>query len=431
MNEPSVPIKPRPIAIVGFGFLVLAIAAIFFSTPPLISKPFVESRLKIFGDAVSARAAAQGRSARFSHGGVALEGWGFNKRAVVQSPKLEVTEASSAGRMDKIITTERVIIEEDPVSGQTLITRFPEPLDVSLNGKSALRIRFNGVPAYAFSAKRKGDVLVQHHQLTLPPGLSLIPIGEEGEEEGQSVITVAFDPKPVISLINQVEGGEVAMLRLRGLSASNIHRTLWEAADLQLQLRENGEESGGGDEVSLSVDALAVYREGGKLGPYNVKALLDYNGPWPQLLGYAPGFVNAEPVSIKMTELSLASAHFQLAAQGALTKSADDPLPHGQADIHVKNFPALRGDAMFAAETRPLLQHAAVKMTGQAAESLGDFTVAVRRDKLGTLRLGQVTFEELTASLLAASWSQGTPADAAPSAGESQGLPAPAVPSAP
>src|SRR6185312_13786649 len=111
--------------LIGLFVLGVSIAFILFGGSGDIKREAIEQHLRQFAAGISAAALSDDKEAKFSYSAVDIEGWGFNKHAVVNNVVLDVSD-KQPDAAHWTLTTPQVQVLPDPASGGIFFV-FAEP----------------------------------------------------------------------------------------------------------------------------------------------------------------------------------------------------------------------------------------------------------------------------------------------------------------
>ncbi len=394
----NVPSSQRLISIIGILIMAAAIAVIMSSGASIINKEGIEQRLQLFSVHVADEAAKQGREGKFSYGAIGMEGWGYSKYAVVQNVSLEIAERSVLDTTRWTFSTTRMLVMPDPVTASTLLFVFPEPVNVIENSQLRTRVLFSDPLRYSYFDGMEKQAHTIVHAVYLPPQVTLAEAHAVDSPAGKEEKIITYDPNPLVRLtvrpeVNEREG----IYAFANLRITETNGQMITASSLVSRFSESGGEDGRPlGSYTLQVDDLAL--KGQKT--YDINADVSYRGDMPflTLKDWTPA---AGETDITLNRFSVAGEDFMVKASGAFSRATNDPLPFGSIMIEIDNLRQLLASDLVPEQAREPLADILMKATGQTAVPMVHTILPVKREQNGTLYVGQMTFEEVAASLLA------------------------------
>ncbi len=89
------PMTHQKKSIIGMSVLALAVIFILFSGSSELKEEQVTALLVRFDRYITEQAKQQDREAYFRHGAVQMEGWGYDKKAIVSNVSLEIVDKNA------------------------------------------------------------------------------------------------------------------------------------------------------------------------------------------------------------------------------------------------------------------------------------------------------------------------------------------------
>lgn len=378
----------------GVAVIAASIAVILTVGRKPLTSAGVEESLKRFADYVATDAAKSGKEGRFTHGAVDMRGWFLTPHALVQDVALEVKKQSLLESVSWVLSTPRMAVVPDQVMARRVYYVFAEPVTVKKNGRDVAGISFSEPLKYGQMESRRGGAMSLIQDFQLPASITLTPL-ENGE--GGPVV-ISYDRNPTMEIISSLEHSErQAEYAFRNITVTSGAETPLVIGSLRSQLTERPGADGVLD--GRYVLTLAALKTGATPKPCDVAADISYTGDQPlmKLAGYVSG---SQETAVNMHSVALDCADFKIVAGGTLARSPEDPLPSGQVKLTFENIHRLLASGLLSQQGRGLLTQLLVKVTGQPVDTLTHVEIPLKREKNGTFYVGDVTFEELAASLL-------------------------------
>ena len=231
-------------------------------------------------------------------------------------------------------------------------------------------------------------------------------------------MVLSYDANPTVSLKILPDSGE----RQTSYEFSNIsaayddHKTAAAKHFLSRITEKLSADNHPEGKYVLQVDGFTYKTDKQSSKEYTLAADIDYKGQQPSL-----SLASSGQTEMTLNTFSLTSSDFSATADGKIASTADDPLPSGTVNLKLTNIPNIIANEFVPDFARQSLSEAFEKATGQPADELKNATVALTREKGGVFYVGNATFDELAAGMLASMFGmQPPPSDPmAPAAGES------------
>ncbi len=107
---------------------------------------------------------------------------------------------------------------------------------------------------------------------------------------------------------------------------------------------------------------------------------------------------------VVLNSFTFSNPEFKLSATGKFANIKGDPLTSGHIDVNIYNLPKFLESEIVEMENRQLVENALVKITGNSLEGQQQASFSAKREQNGVLYIGNVTFEELVASIFSSSF---------------------------
>lgn len=386
--------KSRMLRLIGLLVLLACVATILLSGVTRLSEQYVRQTLVQLNDRLASEASRYGRKARLSYGDVRMEGWGYNKQAVVDNVRVELAFPGEHGGVQQSFSTAKMTITPD-LSGQNRLTLvFADPLQLSEDGRLRAAISFAQPLRYLYSEAEENGQRVVAHQVVFPPEIIL-------EEMAAS----ATQPS-----VRTVIAYEHPSLQMRVWPESSESETTYGFSNIRL----SGE---GGPEVTIAAlsgqhherqpDMLStegkymfnlsdmVQHNADKAGaPYSVAADVSYKGAKADA-----DALNWDSMQMAINKFSLLSDEFKIRASGDVEIRPDDPMPSGNVDVNIENADRLAASEMVPEFMRPVVSNALEKIAGGPVSEKSNLSILLKREKNGVFFIGNTTFEALAATV--------------------------------
>lgn len=375
-----------------FTLVVMAIAImmIYSTSIPIITRPLVEAQLASFTNYIATHARQEhGMDANFSYGDISIDGLG--RSATIHNPALLLSDSSFLGQGKTEIKTEEIVIKS--VGDSAYAVFFPKPFTIIDQSQRNTRLAFDGVPTYQFHPENADGQTVWAHSITLPPKFTLaanLPLEQAMKEP---VTTVTYAPDHTFLLKQYADGRNETTIAFRDINASVSNEPLSLSIGSLSTVASRGIAAEGKYPFDSSVTLADVGIKRGDVldGPYNFK--LGMNG----VSAPADETGTIRDMDMNLREFALYSDKFRVGATGSISRKPDDSLPFGQINVTVTNYPALRDTPAIGPEIKAAMDDVVARVSGPQPAAGADIAFAIKRDKLGTLAIGQASLEDITA----------------------------------
>ena len=350
MTEPAPKKRPVFLQIAGIIVLIFTLVTILFSGARSLNRETVEARLKQFSSSLSQAATDNGKEGTFSYGTVALEGWGYNKRAVIQDISLLISDKNSLNASSWILSTPKMQMASDPAVAGNSLFEFPEPISVIKNSQPKATITFPVPLKYGYYEGKVNKKALVAHTLYLPPEIRITPTGET-DNSGSVVIT--YDEHPEFFVKSYPQTGE----REAGYKFNNVKvvsdtvQTTMGAFNSHFKQKINADKRAEGDYSLTLVDF--TLRNGDKsTQAYTFSTDISYIGDQPKLRAdsLTPAMGNAD---VTINQMLLATDSFKIKGEGKLSANTQESLPWGTMTLTIDHVAAFIQSELIPEPVRP------------------------------------------------------------------------------
>lgn len=383
--------------ILGISLIALLLAGILSAGPKNITPENVSVSLNRFSDFVSAEAANSGKDAKFSYGNMSISGWGSEKYAVVSDIRLDVKKQSIAESTTLTLTTPKIQVTQDAVALGRLNFVFTDPVTIATDGKPVATVTFSEPLKYAHTEGRDKDPTVIQ-MLALPPQITFTALSAP-EGAKPETLTVTYERNPVLKVkTNPVTHQREAdyyfkHINLVSSSGSNVAIGALTGHMSETAGKDNQPEG----EYKLMVSDFTTVPAA---KPCSFTTEMSYAGERP-LMKVSGLLAGTRETQLHIKNMMLTCDEFKVAADGDVARLPDDPLVSGLMHVSIENPAKFLASDLIDANMRTVLSQALTKIAGQPVDSLPRVEIPLKRDKNSTFMIGDITFEELAASLLA------------------------------
>ncbi len=392
MTFSSSKVSPRMRA-VGIATIAVSIGVILTVGRDPVTTTSVEESLKHFSDYVATDIAKSGKEGKFTYGAIEMKGWFFDRLAMVHDVNLEVKKQTLLESVTWALSTPQMAVVPDQVLAKRMYYVFGAPIAIKKNGQDVASLSFSEPLKYGQLEARRGDSQSLMQNFKLPGSITITPTNLA--DGGNVVITYAKNPTVEItsSLEHSERHAEYAFKDIAVTSGETKPLTI---GSLQSNLTEKPDDKGL-LEGNYTLNVSAVKTEANPK-PCDIAADISYTGDQPlmKLAGFVAG---SEATTVSVKKASLDCADFKVSADGSLARSPEDPLPSGALTLHLEQVSALFASPMLSDQSKAVLSQILVKVTGQPVDTLKNLEIPLKREKNGTFYIGDVTFEELAASI--------------------------------
>ena len=391
MNAFSKTSTPRMRAI---GITVTAASLVFVITsgPRPLSVASVDASLKRFGDYVATDTAKSGKEGTFTYGAIEIKGF-WERFALVHDVNLQIKKQSLLESVAWSLSTPTMSVTADPLSSSRLYYVFNDAIEVKKNGNAAATITFSDPLKYGQMEIHHENTSTMVQNFKLPASITITPAQSDG---GNVVIT--YDKNPKVEIRSSLEKPDHhALYEFHNVAVTTGNDKPLNIGAFKSELTEKTENNDIQGHYELNITALKVDT---LPKPCDITADISYIGDQP-LLKLAGMVSGSKDSSINVKQSALDCADFKITSEGTLGRSPEDPLPNGQINIKIEQVKQLLASNILSDQSRALLSQILIKVTGQPVDSLTNVEIPLKREKNGTFYIGDVTFEEIAAGMVA------------------------------
>ncbi|NBO17931.1 MAG: DUF2125 domain-containing protein [Proteobacteria bacterium] len=358
-----------------------------------VTEKVVQRHLDEFSEHVANFAAKSGKEGVFKHGEFTMGGYTFNRHAVIDGVSLAITRPSLTNPVSWELSTPKVFVVADQLYARRLYYVLNAPITVKRNGEQYANITFADPLRYGHL--ETATSLKQTFRL--PTSITVMPSKMMDEEDAETGITITYDPGARIEIESAMDHSKRdAHYELNNIVVATPDEEPLSVAALNSDLHE----SVSGENVTkgtYQLNMLSV-KTPGMDKPCDMKVDMAYTGDQPlqRLTGMAPSLPGA---AVNIKALGMDCGSFKITTDGTLSRQDQDPLPSGEVKLAITNAQALLASGMLDESAKTMLGQALMKITGKPLDAITDVSVPLKREKGGTFYIGDVTFEEMAATL--------------------------------
>lgn len=380
----------------GFGIAVAVLLLSFLlQGGASITKPIVEAELAKIAENIAAQASISGDEASFTYEDVEIKGGLLGSTVTIKNPKLYYAAATSLGSAQiTTVTTARAVADAGDLKNQALEVVFPDPFSVVREGFAPLEVTFPKSPVYAYAR----DGSAESHDVRLPESLTIATFNQ-----GEDPITIraSFDSHPTLKRVIDTKAStsqtEAKFSNMRITSTEDERTMQWKlihGVSSEAPFGVNARRFNS----RFSLEEFSLSAKQGALGPYGVA--LDVTGTY-----LTPEKNMEKHHSVSDLELTINKADFvhkdyQLTFAGNASVKPDDSMPFGTVNVGVKGLDKFRNSEFLSAVDAGLKNKIIEAITGNTDAGLQEAFVTLKREKGGTLFIGQSSFENLVGMVI-------------------------------
>jgi len=381
---------PSVVSVVGVVAMLITGMFVLFNGAQRFNMPVVETDLKQFTAYIADEARKHGREAKFTYGDITVEGWGYDKRAIIHDVSLEILHSEPLFTKRWLFSTASITMRPDRLSAGRLLVDFSEPVNIIKNSHHLYTLYFSDPLNYShFDGLFKGEHVIED-SLVLPQSLMLKSTVEPGEEASrQQKIEVTYHSPPEIRLRNWPGDGKTEMAvvleNLKIISDGKPEFTIGTFTSYYNGLPD-AQHNLKGQFTATAID-FTVNNAGKESRPYSYNLDIDY---------LAEQGVN----HYTLNKCVVTGDNFKVKATGSIATAMDDPLPFGKIELEFSNPRAFINSELLPDHSRVALEETLQKVAGEPVEEK-NLTIPLNREKNQLFYIGRATFEEVAATLLA------------------------------
>ena len=380
---------------------VVTVLGYFAATHVGLDKQVVVKALDVWAQQMKIYGSSHGENINFAYDDVEMKGAAANRHAIVKQVRLEVISPADDVNAGKItqIATDAVELHPSSASFSSLKVALPDPLKVTENGEAVVTIHAEKPFELLVEREKKSGMAWVSSDLRLPHAITFeAPKPEE-------TFVLRFDENAVAQMTISEDMQQLGDVKL---SLANLQiddaqgTTAVRAKTLQLISTDKAAEDGNHQlSFKAAVDELFSDEEEMPYGAISAMADVLYTGP--VLKGQAVDW-SATQAQFDLNDLKIAMADAALEAKGSFKTGGGELLPVGSAHLKVKNFAFIRDElakqGMLDDESNKVLHALLSKAVGADYDTAEHLDLPVSREKGGSLKLGNITFEEALAIVL-------------------------------
>lgn len=408
----------------------IVIWLVWFGTASLLGRDIVENSLQQLSQQLENAGRKYGKEVKLSHGKIDIEGWGYNKQAVVHDVVIEVTGDVIGHPMKFIFSTENMVISSGPGGPGQLIMLLSKPVNLSRNGVPVKSFVFSEPLLYSYAQMKTGGGQAFRHDIALPKKIVLLEPQPENIADGtknsdgqvdNEEAVLNFDKSPTAQILYMPEQrARATTIDFSGFTLSKHGENIITIGSFNTRINEGSGDAEGriAGKYKLEIADMVLYKDKDSTKPYALKIDTDYTvdtnkqktsdanpdasssfTPDPSLNNTGPD----ENRDVVVNEISLSNPDFKLIAAGKISNIKGDPLPSGDMNVEIDNLQQFMASEFVAMEGKTMIEAALVKITGQPLAEQTQVSIPMKREKSGIFYIGKTTFEELVSYLLSTS----------------------------
>lgn len=423
---------------------LVALWFVWFGAPSLISREIVEQNLQRLSADLSELAAEHGKEAKLTYSSVEIEGWGYNKKAVVLNPVVEISSVGGEWKKGSKFSaaTDKMIVEADPVNPNRVALLASGTIGIDEDGVRKT-VGFSEPIRYYYTIAQIDGKKQEQQDIVIPKQIVIATVSEakncvdgdagcavkQQEEIAKEQTAIGFLNNPTVRIVSSADFGN----RFLSYDLSSMEITSGDGSKANfgsiIGSLDKGNADGEGKTISkynLAVSDLVFSNAGNVSKPYDMKldmAMVDDKVPAVEDVKpegdkaeaaktvepdsetynsevYKKSIANRPNKKVTINQFSVSRQDFSLNAAGEINIENSDPLPYGLVKLNVEHLPQFMTSEMVPAEMRGVVEGVLVKMTGKPLAGQDNLAIDFKREKNGVFYLGQTTFEALAATFL-------------------------------
>ncbi len=424
----------------GMAILAVVILVIFSGSGDILTRQRTEAYLNRFNDYVMRHSNEQNKEAKLKYGAISMHGWGYDTSAVVSDISYEISEHSLIDSTRFSLSTASMMVEQPHPGIKQVRFLFKDPINVIKSSQMTHTIMPSAPISYTLQDQGSADRMRSVHTVHLPEQVIISSVPAAGEEEiVRERLLLSFGKNNFIKAeSDQAANISSVSYQMPDIKIVHDNSSSISVADLTVNsnIRQIDENKING-RFEWRANDIVVHDGSQHSKPHSLIFDADFTGDRVEMdyLRIIPVMGNMD---FSVHKIALIGENFNIIAAGNLFFATSDPLPSGNLDIEIVNAEQLLASDLISASLKEPIRSTLKKISGVKGDFAERTPVTIKREKNGVLYVGGITFEELTASVIAeflkmqipaAVGSQKENAPAAPS--PVQVIPAPAPASAP
>lgn len=376
--------------------LVIVVAIVAFGTKPPVTKGTIVAALDSYGEKLSENLRSSGAEGSFTFRDVSINGSGASAKVVIHNPVIEYSHLPGAGEDVVTLSTEYAIM---PIGGFVASAKnivFPKPFTLESGNKPPLLVTFTGEtpPSYNIAQSEEKEL----HSLNIPNTITISPKGLDTAETNP--VTITYAKEPIIHYAEEhTTKAYVTSIKFSDIDISHSGTVaLFNAQNLALNSTGTPSSDGINFKTNVAVSGLEA------VNSYKLSDVLDIT----LALTGKKREVTQPPIEKTFNEeiydtvnLKIESKQVPLAeVNGNMHFINTDQLPSGNLNLTLHSMEWVRSQLTYVAIDKNILEQAFTKITDTSLYSNDVVNFSVRREKGGTLYLGNTAFETFITLIL-------------------------------
>lgn len=414
----------------SFVYSVFVLAAmvgvlwfIWFGTDTLLGKEETENNLNKLSEQLTSIGNDYGKSIKVTHGIIEAASWAVNKRSVVRDVNIEVTGKNAGDLTNFKLSLGDVVTYADPYNPQKLVIETSNSISLYQNKIFLSSLIFSEPLVYSYQQSKIDNSQPFQHNIVLPKNISLTTVNNDviagtgdgtASADGEEKFSLSFKVNPTIDLVATTNELHSLFYDFSGLTAVSKGEKIISFGVLKSQFNEeDGDDEGKrAGKYNFVADDVVIYKGTAFTRPYsvniNTSLLFDSISKEPasdmssadalKSQFYSGATRNRE---VTLNNVTVSNPNFQLRAAGNFTNTVGDPLPSGEVKIDIDHVQEFLTSEIVAMQGKDLIRGALTKIVGRPLDDQDQTSFVLKREKNGVFYVGNTTFEELVASMLA------------------------------
>lgn len=412
--------------------MVTVVWFIWFGSDALQGKSGVENNLNKLSQQLSDIGNSYNKNIKLTHGVIEAGVWGVSRRSVVHNVKLEITGKTPENMANFTVELGDVAIYADQYNPKKTLIEISGSINFYQYTHLVNSLNFSEPLVYSYLQTQPGSPPSFQNNIILPKKITLFTHSQEatpaeGTEMNSLVsggkeekFSASFTVNPIIEFVSTgMDSLSSVSYDLSGLTvASGGRQKIISFGTLKSQFNEeDGDDEGKkAGKYSFVADDVMLYKDEAVTKPYTFnintnlvfddvkKGLSATESSSDVLKNHFNDNLNLiENRDVTLNNVTLSNPDFQMRATGNFSNTAGDPLPSGAINIDIDHLQGFLGSELVAIEGKDLVESGLIKILGQPLTGQDQVAFTLKREKNGTLYVGNTTFEELVASVLSGS----------------------------